>query len=92
LSIYLYKQSDLKSALFFPDKECFTDIGKYLKLGIPTMIMTGLDVWALEIMTFMSGYLSTNDLAAQTLLANAAIVLYTVPIGINYAATSLVGQ
>jgi Na+-driven multidrug efflux pump len=64
LSLFISCKKDLKEAWFFPDKESISFMWSYLKLAIPSMIMISLDTWGLEIITFMSGYLSTNELAA----------------------------
>jgi Na+-driven multidrug efflux pump len=66
----MYINKDLKDLWLFPNKECFTHLVEYLKLGIPSTLMLSLEFWAYEMITFMSGYLSVDEVGANVVVLN----------------------
>jgi MATE family multidrug resistance protein len=48
--------------------------------------------WAFEILAIFSGYMGTNELAAEVVIINIVSVIYMVPLGISFAATALTGN
>lgn len=61
------KDTEFKDMVISYERSIFYDIGGFLKIGIPGMLMLCFEWWALEILAIFAGKLSVNDLAAQIL-------------------------
>ena len=63
----LDKKSEIKDMIFFYDSSVFKrkQIGLYLKIGVPGMLMLCFEWWAKEFLAIFSGLISVRDLAAQ---------------------------
>ncbi|KAI8098368.1 mate-domain-containing protein [Gilbertella persicaria] len=72
--------------------ECLTGWWPFLKLSIPSLLMITAEWWAFEISSLAASYLSTRDLAAQSILLTTASATYTIPFGISVAASNRVGN
>jgi MATE family multidrug resistance protein len=66
IQLYVGTLKELKESWFFPDKSCFNIRGliEFLKFGIPSAAMLCLEWWSFELMTFLSGYISVEAMAA----------------------------
>ncbi|XP_073414375.1 multidrug and toxin extrusion protein 1-like isoform X4 [Dendrobates tinctorius] len=71
---------------------CFEDWGPFIRLAIPSMLMVCIEWWAFEIGTILSGILSMEDLGAQTIIYQLAIIAFMVPLGFSVAASVQVGH
>ncbi|XP_069603858.1 multidrug and toxin extrusion protein 1-like isoform X4 [Ranitomeya imitator] len=71
---------------------CFEDWGPFIRLAIPSMLMVCAEWWAFEIGTILSGVLSMEDLGAQTITYQLAIIVFMVPMGFSIAASVRVGH
>jgi MATE family multidrug resistance protein len=83
---------DIKDAWFLPNKQSFTGLKEYLYLAIPSTLMLCLEFWGFEIMTLLSGYISVVATAAQTITLNVCFILFMFPLGLNIAATAIIGK
>ncbi|KAI8375752.1 mate-domain-containing protein [Choanephora cucurbitarum] len=72
--------------------ECLTGWVPFLKLSIPSLLMITAEWWAFEISSLAASYLSTRDLAAQSILLTTCSATYTIPFGISVAASNRVGN
>ena len=59
----IYEQ-EIQKAIFFPGPESFYGIGEYVKIAVPSTIMTCMDWWSFEIMIFTSGFFGVTAQAA----------------------------
>ena len=64
MTLFTYKDPEMKDTLIMPDKRTFEDLKSYLAIGLPNVIMLCLDLWAYDLMTIMSGYLGVESQAA----------------------------
>ena len=48
--------------------------------------------WAFDLFTLIASYMSTVELASQTVLRNIGLLTYMIPCGISVAAVILVGN
>ncbi|XP_077140099.1 multidrug and toxin extrusion protein 1-like isoform X1 [Ranitomeya variabilis] len=71
---------------------CFEDWGPFIRLAIPSMLMVCIEWWAFEIGTILSGVLSMEDLGAQTVIYQLAIIVFMVPMGFGIATSVRVGH
>lgn len=56
-----YKQhTDFKHMIKFYDMSVFKDIGLYLKIGVPNMLMLCCEWWIFEILTIFAGLLGVT--------------------------------
>lgn len=63
-----------------------------LRYGVPVGLQYTLEVWAFQLSTLLAGELGRNELAAHTIVLNLASVTFMVPLGISFAASTIVGN
>lgn len=73
-------------------RECLTDWWPFLKLSIPSLLMITAEWWAFELCSLAASYISTRDLAAQSILLTTAAATYTIPFGFSVAASNRIGN
>ncbi|KAI9475538.1 MAG: mate-domain-containing protein [Benjaminiella poitrasii] len=72
--------------------ECLTGWWPFLKLSIPSLLMITAEWWAFELSSLAASYLSTNDLATQSIVLTTSSATYTIPFGISVAASNRIGN
>ncbi|KAI8070380.1 mate-domain-containing protein [Gongronella butleri] len=73
-------------------RECLDDWKPFIKLALPGVIAVSVEWWTFEITALAASYLSTIDLAAQSILLTSASATYTIPFGISVAVSNRVGN
>ena len=61
LLFYTNRVERIKEAVFWPDERAYTDLGEYLRLGMNSLIMRIIGIWACYIPLFVIGYLSVGE-------------------------------
>ncbi|MEQ2230849.1 hypothetical protein ILYODFUR_033455, partial [Ilyodon furcidens] len=72
--------------------ESLQEWGSYMKLAIPSLLMTCFEWWVYEFGGFFAGMLSEDELAAQHAVIMIAFITYMFPLGIQAAACARVGN
>uniref|UniRef100_A0AAQ5XVZ2 Multidrug and toxin extrusion protein n=1 Tax=Amphiprion ocellaris TaxID=80972 RepID=A0AAQ5XVZ2_AMPOC len=72
--------------------ESLQEWGSYMKLAIPSTLMTCFEWWVYEFGGFFAGMLSEDELAAQHAVIMIAFITYMFPLGIQAAACARVGN
>uniref|UniRef100_A0A3Q3MHP8 Multidrug and toxin extrusion protein n=1 Tax=Mastacembelus armatus TaxID=205130 RepID=A0A3Q3MHP8_9TELE len=72
--------------------ESLQEWGSYMKLAIPSTLMTCFEWWVYEFGGFFAGMLSEDELAAQHAVIMVAFMTYMFPLGIQAAACARVGN
>ncbi|KAM9852886.1 multidrug and toxin extrusion protein 1-like [Aulostomus maculatus] len=72
--------------------ESLQEWGSYMKLAIPSTLMTCFEWWVYEFGGFFAGMLSEDELAAQHAVIMVAFIVYMFPLGIQAAACARVGN
>ncbi|XP_069017480.1 multidrug and toxin extrusion protein 1-like [Embiotoca jacksoni] len=72
--------------------ESLHEWGSYMKLAIPSTLMTCFEWWVYEFGGFFAGMLSEDELAAQHVVIMVAFITYMFPLGIQAAACARVGN
>uniref|UniRef100_A0A0X3NNP3 Multidrug and toxin extrusion protein n=2 Tax=Schistocephalus solidus TaxID=70667 RepID=A0A0X3NNP3_SCHSO len=73
--------------------EMWHDWGVWFSLGVPGMIMTGLEWWVCESGSLLAGLLGEKELAVQTIINNLESILYCLfPLGFGLASAIRIGQ
>uniref|UniRef100_UPI0037E78BB0 multidrug and toxin extrusion protein 1-like n=1 Tax=Semicossyphus pulcher TaxID=241346 RepID=UPI0037E78BB0 len=72
--------------------ESLQEWGSYMKLAIPSTLMTCFEWWVYEFGGFFAGMLSEDELAAQHAVIMIAFMTYMFPLGIQAAACARVGN
>jgi multidrug resistance protein, MATE family len=67
-------------------------IARIAWLGLPIGVQFGLEVWAFQISTLLSGKLGETSLGAQAIVLNLASLSFMFPLGISTAASVRVGN
>ena len=94
LSMFLLvgKGSKQWGGFCFKDTFDLPELGKFIQLSIPGILMTSTEWFAFEAMAICAGILGTEVLAAQTVILNTATLLFTIPFGIAISTTTKVGN
>ena len=64
----------------------------YLKIGVPTALLTCFECWAFEISAFFAGMISVPGLGAHILLRNWDSLTSMIAMGSSLAASTFVGN
>uniref|UniRef100_A0A8C6KHN0 Multidrug and toxin extrusion protein n=1 Tax=Nothobranchius furzeri TaxID=105023 RepID=A0A8C6KHN0_NOTFU len=72
--------------------ESLQEWGSYMKLAVPSTLMTCFEWWVYEFGGFFAGMLSEDELAAQHAVIMVAFITYMFPLGIQAAACARVGN
>uniref|UniRef100_A0A3B4UCW3 Multidrug and toxin extrusion protein n=1 Tax=Seriola dumerili TaxID=41447 RepID=A0A3B4UCW3_SERDU len=72
--------------------ESLQEWGSYMKLAIPSTLMTCFEWWVYEFGGFFAGMLSEDELAAQHAVIMVAFITYMFPLGVQAAACARVGN
>ena len=67
-------------------------IREYMRLGVPSAMMTYFDYWIYTILLFLSTYMGSVSAAAQVILFNVTSAVYAVGLGFGQATCTLVGN
>ncbi|KAI8814609.1 mate-domain-containing protein [Cladochytrium replicatum] len=70
----------------------WNQIWVFLKLGIPSVVMTCSEWWAFEICAIAAGLLGDAALAAQAITLQTCSLTYMIPMGISVATAARVGN
>lgn len=73
-------------------RACLTGWWPFIKLAASGIIIVCAEWTAFEISSLAASYLSTNDLAAQSILLTISSATYAIPMGIAVAATNRIGN
>lgn len=94
ISAYIHIKNPCPESYFFYHPEVFDGemIWKFLKKAVPAAILFAADWLGFEILTLMSSYLTPSDLAANICLFNFITLIFMIPMGLSFAATTLVGN
>ncbi|CAL8373667.1 unnamed protein product [Gadus morhua 'NCC'] len=66
--------------------------GSFMRLAIPSTLMTCFEWWIYESGGFLAGLLGENELAAQHVIMMVAFINYMIPLGVQAAACVRVGN
>ncbi|XP_051904045.1 LOW QUALITY PROTEIN: multidrug and toxin extrusion protein 1-like [Hippocampus zosterae] len=66
--------------------------GPFLRLALPSMMMTCLEWWLYEIAGFLAGLISEVELGAESILYQLAVMVFMFPVGFSVAASVRVGN
>jgi MATE family multidrug resistance protein len=92
LTIFLSRDKEIKDAWFFPTKESLTDMKSFFKIGLPSVIMMGVEFFSFEVIILLSGYISVESIGASVLGINCGYLMFVTCIGFMVAGTALVGR
>ena len=92
MAAYVIGRKDLRQTWpgCFP-REVFKGWGSFIKLAIPSAIMCCIEGWGFDIMAFFAGWLGTIPLAVHSAMIDTYYLIYMIPNGFGYGATTRVG-
>lgn len=67
-------------------------VREYVRLGVPSALMTYFDFWIYTVLLLLASYLGVVANAAQVILFNVASAVYAVGLGFGQATCTLVGN
>lgn len=83
---------EFKDMIFWYDVKCTQELGPFLRIGIPGMLMLCFEWWAFELLAIFTGLIGVNDLAAEVVIINMISFIFMLPLGISYSASALTGN
>jgi len=92
ICVRYWKDKMFPDMVFFYDLSVFKDIPKYLRIGVPGMLMLCFEWWAFEILALFTGLLGVDELAAEVVIINLISFIFMLPLGISYSASALTGN
>lgn len=90
--IRILSDTEFKNMIFCYDKTMFSDLIKYLRIGISGMLMLCFEWWAFELLAIFTGLLGVDQLAAEVVIINMITFIFMLPLGISYTASALTGN
>ena len=84
--------TEFKYMIFWYDKTVVQNLGQFLKIGIPGMLMLCFEWWALELLAIFAGLIGVEELACQVVVITIIGFIFMLPLGISYAASALTGN
>ncbi|MEL6929565.1 MAG: MATE family efflux transporter, partial [Cyanobacteria bacterium J06600_6] len=94
LAIYLLRHPELKTYRLFERLYVIKPaiLWELCKTGIPIGIFTALEIGLFTVVTYLTGVLGTEVLAAHQIVFQTMMVTFMIPLGMSFAATVRVGQ
>lgn len=92
LFIYVYLSETGLSCWDGFSPRALTNWGPMIRLALPGLTMVEAEMFAFEILTFISSYFGTTALASQAVLANLASIIYQIPFPISIAGSTRVAN
>lgn len=89
--VYTYCCHDLQESIMWPDLRLFTNFKEQLSLGTFSAITSIIEGLSIQILMIMSGYLSVEEQAANTIIMNIVMVFQSIGVGLMTSSTTLVG-
>lgn len=90
--IFQFLDREMRQTWIKLDMNVFNDLGTYLRIGLPFVIILVLDFWSYDLMTLTSGVIGVNSQAAQVVLMNMNELSYSVAVGLQSAASTFQGN
>jgi multidrug resistance protein, MATE family len=90
--VYCFCYKQISIALRKPDIESFKGWYEYLSIALPSTVIICSEWWAFEILTIISGLISIEAQAVQTIVTSGCAILFEIPLGYQEAACALIGN
>lgn len=90
--IRMKKDTTFQDMVFWYDITVFKEIAKFLKIGVPGMLMLCFEWWAFELLALFTGTLGVYQLATEVVIINLISFIFMLPLGISYSASALTGN
>eukprot|EP00347_Sterkiella_histriomuscorum_P000062 403377332 len=74
------------------DPDCYRNLMPQFKMSLYAMTMIIWTWWAFDMFTFMSSFMTTSVMAAQTVCRNITLMFYMIPVGLSQATSISVGN
>lgn len=84
-----YYKSSFNTAFI---KDSFRNWGGYLRLSIPSVLMSIAESWAFELMAIYAGLIGIDQLSANVVLSSFSVTTYMFALGISIAACAMIGK
>ena len=92
LALYCSYLRKIREAWFAPDIDTFRQLGEYLGLGLPGVLMIGVEWIVYEILAIFAGWIGIEELSAMSLTLNFGTLLYGASSALALSLTIFVGN
>jgi len=87
-----FRDSDLCSCWPGWSKEAWRGWGVFIRLGIPSVLLLGFEVWVWDAQTFLAGYISPTAQATQSVVPQFTCMMYAAGQAMGSGAASVIGN
>lgn len=92
MSVWAHFLKDLRKAFKWPDRQIFSGLKDYLKLGLPMWMIILSNLGSSQIMSFFVGKIGVKELAAHTIFSNMKTLIYHIPLGLQTTSCVFIGK
>ena len=75
-----------------PNRSDFNGWSEYLRVSLPSTLIICSEWWAFELLTVISGLISIEAQAVQTLVTSGCAILFEIPLGYQEATCAIIGN
>lgn len=90
INMRIRKDSDFKHMIFWYDMTVFNEIGKYLRISVPGVLMNCLEGLVIGIMAVFAGLLGVQYLAAFVIMISISAFVLIISNGISDTTSSMI--
>ena len=89
---HLFFIPKIKKAIMCPGREIWRRWSQYLKISLPTAVLTCASYWAFNILAVFAGIIGVSELAAQTIITTLSAIIIQVPVGLAEGVCAVSGN
>lgn len=87
-----FRDSDLRSCWPGWSREAWRGWGIFMRLGIPSVLLLGFEVWVWDAQTFLAGYISPVAQATQSVVPQFTCMMYAAGQAMGGGGASVIGN
>jgi len=87
-----FRDSDLRSCWPGWSREAWRGWGVFIRLGIPSVLLLGFEVWVWDAQTFLAGYISPVAQATQSVVPQFTCIMYAAGQSLGNGGASVIGN
>lgn len=89
---YTHQCQDLQETIQWPNFRKTVNFKEQFSLGTFSAITSIIEGMSIQILMIMSGYLSVEEQAANTIIMNIVVVFQSIGVGLMQSSTTLIGE
>ena len=90
--VYCNCNTQIRRVIKFPDRTALSGWKEYLRISLPSTLIICSEWWAFEVLTVISGLISIEAQAVQTIVTSGCAILFEIPLGFQEATCAIIGN